>query len=502
MQNVITGIVSTGGNYISLPSGTYLTNKLALPTQFTLKGNGKNSIIKLQYYATDTTRIGTAGTAAFALSEDGNLVGSTVANPTDMTITNITFDGNNSNNLLFTTAADNNLITFAGGNSMLFKDMEIRNAGGGGLYARDSQRVSIENCTIVDGGQTDRYNEFRPLDVQGSETVRINDSLFENYAGALDVSVTTVVATGGNIIRNCGAGIDAYATGKITTQNNVILGPADEFIASPDIYDTDFDSVNITIDTQNDDPFLGPELLYIEDGEGKDITSSKVDIVAGIGTMVGLYSTTRTASLGERFVNFDIITQDTAEGEGISNVREAGYIRLKMNKSVIDSSGLSNYVGAGSTPLGYVIVGTEYLEKPVGFGTFVGITSGYWANNGQFVNITSSAGVACTQYIVRIENANQLSGISTGDVVKLPGHEFSHKFGSLADGVSIGMEDQNGNTITEKKGLTVERTLGADRIVLTGFTTTALSHGTAPKVGDYISIRRIFTIAKGRVGVT
>ena len=144
---------------------------------------------------------------------------------------------------------------------MLFKDMEIRNSGGGGLYARDSRRISIENSTIVDGGQTDRYAEFRPLDVQNSETVRINDTLFENYPGALDVSVTTVVATGGNIIRNCGSGIDAYATGKITTQSNVILGPADEFIASPDIYDTDFDSINITIDTTTD--FFGPELLYI-----------------------------------------------------------------------------------------------------------------------------------------------------------------------------------------------------------------------------------------------
>ena len=135
LQNAITGIVSTGGNYLSLPSGTYLTNKLALPTQFTLRGNGKNSIVKLQYYGTDTTRIGTAGTSAYALSEDGNLVGSSVANPTDMTITNMTFDGNNSNNLLFTLASENNLVTFADGTSMLFKDMEIRNAGGGGLLS-------------------------------------------------------------------------------------------------------------------------------------------------------------------------------------------------------------------------------------------------------------------------------------------------------------------------------------------------------------------------------
>ena len=65
------------------------------------------------------------------------------------------------------------------------------------------------------------------------------------------------------------------------------------------------------------------------------------------------------------------------------------------------------------------------------------------------------------------------------------------------------MTDHNNNVITQKNmGLTVERTLGSDRIVLTGFGVTAIGHGTAPKVGDYISIRRIFTIAKGRVGVT
>ena len=120
----------------------------------------------------------------------------------------------------------------------------------------------------------------------------------------------------------------------------------------------------------------------------------------------------------------------------------------------------------------------------------------------RYVNIPGGGvGIAVTQYIVRVENANQLSGISTGDVVKLPGHEFSHKFGSLANGVSIGMTDHNGNVITQKNmGLTVEKVLSSS-VVLTGFGVTALGHGSAAKVGDYISIRRIFTIAKGRVGV-
>ena len=376
---------------------------------------------------------------------------------------------------------------------MLFKDMEIRNAGGGGLYARDSRRISVENSTIVDGGQTDRYNEFRPLDLQNSETVRINDTLFENYAGALDVSATTVVATGGNIIRNCGSGIDAYATGKITTQNNVILGPSDEFIASPDIYDTDFDSINLTIDHQT--TFEGPELLYIENGEGKDISSSNVDVIAGIGTMVGLYSTTRTASLGDKFLNFNITTQDESPQDDQGNVREAGYLQLELTAA--QTATLVGY--AGSNPpdgnvLGYEVIATEYLEKPVGFSTIVGITSGYWANSNAYVN----TGIAVTQYIVRLEDSGQMTGISTGDFVKLPGHSMGP---NLTGGVTVGMKDENNANITAANGLRVYQKLGSDRLVLTGFTTEGQSHGSNPIVGDYISIRRIFTIAKGRVGV-
>ena len=53
LSDAITRTTSIGGNYLDLPSGTYLTNKLVIPTKFSLRGNGKNSIIKQQYYATD-----------------------------------------------------------------------------------------------------------------------------------------------------------------------------------------------------------------------------------------------------------------------------------------------------------------------------------------------------------------------------------------------------------------------------------------------------------------
>ena len=310
------------------------------------------------------------------------------------------------------------------------------------------------------------------MDVQSSETVRINDTLFENYPGALDVSVTTVVATGGNIIRNCGSGIDAYATGKITTQNNVILGPSDEFIASPDIYDTDFDSINITI--KSGETFNGPELLYIENGEGFDLSSSNVSITAGIGTMVGLYSTTRTASLGTKFFFFDVLTQDSV---GVSG-RDNGYIQLTANST--KTSELGGYVGS-STALGYEIIGTEFQTHPVGFTTFIGIQTGYWANGGNFAGI-ATVGTAATQYIIRLDTPSQISGITTGDVVKLVKHT-------------------TGPNISNTE-MTVQERLGSDRVILNFSSITATSHGSTVVDGDYISIRRIFTIAKGRVGVT
>ena len=497
LADAVANISAAGASYLSLPSGTYLTNKLIIPTEFTLKGTGKNSIIKQQYYATDSNSVGSGGTAGNSLSFNGNLVGVAITNPTDITISDMTFDGNSSNNLMFELDNDNNLMTFEGGTSMLFKDMEIRNSSGGGFFARNSRRISVENSTIVDGGQTERFN-IRPLDVQSSETVRINDCLFENFAGPLDLSVTTVVSTGGNIIRNCGSGLDAYATGKINTQNNVILGPSDEFIATPDIYDTDFDSINITIDKDTD--FLGPELLYIEDGEGKDLSSSKVTITAGIGTMVGLFSTTRTATLGDKFIDFDVLTQDSVP-EGVG--REDGYIQLKMTAS--NTATLATYAGVGATALGYEILGEEFRQTPAGFTTFIGISTAYWAGkvgagaSGQYMSQADvSVGIACTQYVLVLSEPSQASAISIGDFVQLPGHDMSP---DLTAGLSVGMKDENNVTLTSAvKGLRVcEKQSG--KIVVTGFRVDPQAHSTVDKVGDYISIRRIFTIAKGRVGV-
>lgn len=436
---------------LELPSGTYLTNKLIIPSGFTLKGNGKNTVIKTQYFATDVT-----DGAGNSLSLDGNIVGVGTTSASDISIYDLTIDGNSANNILFDGELDNYIMYFGNITSSTFKNIEVRNSPGHGLYLYDSSRISVDNCSFVDGSISDRY-PFTPLHTQESDTLRVNDCLFENYPGPVDLSVSSVVATGGNIIRNCGTGLRTYASSKITTTNNLILGPADEYISSPDIYDSDFNSINLTIDRGV--TFNGPVLQYLENGLPKDISSAKVSIIsAGIGTVVGQGTTTET--LGARFLNFNITTPNSGE-YGRAN----GYIQLSLTSTQTATLGISS-------ALGYNIIAQEYITVPTGFTTYIGIGTGTF----------NTIGAGSTQYTITLSDPNQFSGISTGDIIKLVNHSVTPDLSSYE------------LTIAEK----IDAGASTKRLRLTGFTTTSVSNGLQT---GYITIRNTFTIAKGRVGV-
>ena len=451
LSRLIDASAASGFNAIDLPSGTYLTNKFIIPSGFSIRGGGKNTVIKLQYFANDLTDGG-----GNSLSLDGNLVGISTLYPSDITIEDLTIDGNSGNNILFEGELDNYLVYLENINSSLIKDVEIRNSPGHGLYAYNSRRLSIQNSSFVDGSLTDRYS-FQPLNAQESDTLRINDSLFENYPGPVDLSVCTVVTTNGNIIRNCGTGLRTYASSKITTTENIILGPSDEWIPSPDIYDSDYNSINLNI--QRGNTFAGPVLQYIEAGNPKDISSNKVHIIsAGIGTIVGQGTTNET--LETKFLSFNIPTPDTGEFG-----RQNGYLQLTL------TSTQTSTLGIGSA-LGYDIIAKEYLPIPVGLTTYLAIGIGTW----------NVLGAGATTYIITLNDSSQFTGISTGDVVKLVNHAVS--------------PDLSAFELTVSQKLDVSASV--KKLVLTGITTTSLSNGSQT---GYISIRNIFTIAKGRVGV-
>ena len=543
LKTAIDRTVASGGNYLNLGSGTYLAEKISIPAGFTISGNGKNSILKQQYYSnsaddgaapkftgdiaassanitnvsdltnlklgmslnldngggtvtapsgittiteintsTNTITIDTAFgnngnatgvvfSAGNSLSFDGNFVNVSDSNAKDITIKDCTIDGNSSNNILFddsTTEKElaNYLVNMNGVDSSLFKSSEIRNSPGSGLYVGNSNRMSIENSAFVDGSLTDRFS-FQPLSANNAKVLRVNDSLFENYPGALDVSATEVVMTGGNIIRNCGTGIRIHASSKITTTNNVILGPSDEYIPSPDIYDSDFNSINLTVDT--DEEFHTPFYQYLRNGSEYDLSHipdeedaatalASGGIVAGIATIINEGASNE--SLGDKFLMFSRTNQESS-----TNGTQFGYLSFKLT-----STQTSTLVGSASSALGYDIVATEFLDVPFGFTDSVTIDSGAF----------NQTGAGATNYTVTIINRDQHVAFSIGDVVKLQGHGSSPEVGL--------------GTVSQK---TVSATTATIKIDISPTTTTSVNGG---KDG-YILIRNTFTIAKGRVGV-
>jgi len=131
----------------------------------------------------------------------------------------------------------------------------------------------------------------------------------------------------------------------------------------------------------------------------------------------------------------------------------------------------TNTLGLTSA-LGYNIIAKEFLIQPSGFSTYVGISTG------SFDVIGSGA----TMYTIELLEPNQFSGISTGDVVKLVNHSVTPDLSSY----ELTVYQKNDVSAITKE------------LVLTGFTTTSVTNGLD---SGYISIRKLFTIAKGRVGV-
>jgi hypothetical protein len=448
--NAINDAVVSEVNSLIIPGGTYLLQSITIPSGFTLRGEGRSTVIKQQYFANDSTDGG-----GNSLSLNGKLIDINET-PTNLTIQNLTIDGNNTNNILFDGELDNYLVYLENISSSLISDIEIKNSPGNGLYVYNSERLFLQGCSFIDGGLTDRYVLY-PINAQDSEVLRINNCLFENYSGSVDISVTSIASINGNIIRNTGTGLRMYAARKVNTSNNIILGPADEFVATPDIYDSDFNSVNITV--QKGMNFTSPEFLYLENGLAKNLSSSQVSIIAGIGTIVNVGLSSE--SLGTKFLNFNIPTPNAG-----TFGRENGYVQLTLNSTQ------TNTLGIGSI-LGYDIIGSEFLSVPVGLTGSVDISVGAW----------NTIGAGATNYTVTLDDPDQFSGFSVGDIVKLQNHS------STPDLSSTELIVQSKITINS---VTKNLRLGLPSSV------TSVVNGSATGT---INIKNIFMIAKGIVGV-
>ena len=496
LQTAIDAAVASNKNFLVVPGGTYLVDQIVLPDGFTLKGLADATIFKKQYWSTNTFRDNSkdivqgsmfvsTGFDALGNQEDWGT--------TDTTVGELTIDGNAVNQILWDDSgfagagaaeANNALVSLPNSSFLKFNSVKIRNSSGAAIFAEGSTNLSIENCNIIDGAETERY-DFSTVLLSDGENTKVNASIFQNFPQGLDFTVSRVVAISGCVIRNCGSGIRIFGSTSTDVLNNLTLGPADEFIPVPDQYDSDYDSVNININYSID--YETPTYTYTESGQAVDLSTSilrmqaydvtieenaeTVDfenpfVVAGTGPNAG-------EDIFQYFVK--------VENDGVTPIDDITLGQVSFRLNFEDSSQITRPTSTGYSV--YEITGVDYNDVGSDINNVLGVGTDFDAPIG-----------GTPSYTVTVTNPTVFASITIGEYVKLVGHNYTPDASvdtwKVVNKLSTGTE----RFVLEPY---LEDSKGELSLV-TGLT----SVGTLPTVGlGYLQKRRKFLIAKGIITV-
>lgn len=288
LEDAIESVINKGLNSLFLTGGTYLVKRLAIPSTFSLTGSGKATVIKKQYFDTSYNRTPSPEYnrlySAIWLRNPVDSLGNpsnTISQPVkDVTLRAFAIDGNYNCNIRLgdsTRPDGNTLVYLANSQNCSISDLDIRNSVGDAVNAENAFRLSIQNTLVYDNSIT--YLTFdNPLQATDAQVLKVSDCAFLSNPGPVDVTTSEVVAFNSCIIRNSGTGLRTYGTRSANVENNLVLGPDDEWIPSSDVYDSDFNSVNITCYKSTGAGTQGPiKFTYVEQNIVKDLTNTTVE---------------------------------------------------------------------------------------------------------------------------------------------------------------------------------------------------------------------------------
>ena len=426
LQNAIDSLSNTGVNFLFLPGGTYLIDQLRIPDGFSLSGLDDATILKKQYWSTEKINVSNLDGVKNSLLIGKNFNAS--GSPIDWKISNFTLkdlviDGNVENQILYDFSdigveTNNTLLSFPNSDFVTIQNVKIRNSPGPALFAEGSTNLSISTSTFFDGCDTERY-ETDCLLLSDCENLTITGSVFRNYPGALDFTTGRVIVVNGSTIRNCGSGIKVFGSVNTDVLNNVILGPADEFIPVADLYDSDYDGVNISVIRNANSQT--PVYSYQEFGVPKDLSNTILNF--------DVY----TASVANGLETVDFENPITSGGNPLFQY----YVpvdgdNLPINDVTIGevqfqiSSGSSNIIPERTinSYTVYQISGIDYDN--VGSDIITVIDGGQ-----QLASYTlPDNSVITNPYEIVILDDNIYKSFIIGDYVKLLGHEYPLAFAS------------------------------------------------------------------------
>jgi len=485
LQNAINDNRDLSLRNIILPNGTYYTSRLKVPNNFAFLGAGKQTIIKQLPWNFENVE-----DAVYSEYKGALLMPAEVDTPADIFMRDFSVDGNFVNNPRYFENASNYAINFAGVSNIDIDNVIISNSVGGGIYAYGSTYLRVQNCEVTNGGSSYAGTELSPLYAGESNYLTITGNLFENYISAIDVSVSTKGVVVGNTIRNCGTGLLVYASGSMLSEPNLLMGPSNEWLPTPDTLDSDWNSINITVTPGID--YTSPVFLYLQRAEtifigsankkdefDADINGTSVELngeiyvltkTNGIDTLKTSWNYTLNSSSNPRIniVNGD--TGDFGRNNGYAQFRitAADTATLPSLPALITTHGSSLVTGESIVGLVYHVKGTTYTytdgSDPIGIEASVFSTSG----SNKFITIT-------------LTNNDHLSRFILGESVKIFDHSSVPNINTLECTVSEKIDG------VEKK---------VKLLLPSSVDVTSPTNGATT---GYATIKTTFIIAKGRI---
>lgn len=447
VQTAIDAAKAQNKNSFTLENRTYFIKRIEVPDGFTLKGSGDQTRIIKQYWSTEQS----SGSNAIIRPKSG------YATYNNITIRDLRIDGNAQNQYLTsdTSTEHLNYAIYLYGNDLLFENIELDNCTGGGIYVYDptvTNNLTVLNNEITGGGLSYSYDWY-PLFADESRTVKIAHNTFRDYPGPVRVSAVQKGIVSPNIVDNCGEGIFAYGATKIVLTPNVLLGPAGEFIANPDVLNSEYDSVNINIESGID--FNSPQYVYQENGAFFDFTANQGRLTGFINELtktnnVEELSTDYSETLGgEDYIAFT----NGGDANGAFSFR---IVASRVN-DLLSRASYTQLVNADANSQGlvYRIVATEYVPQKTISG--------------------DGNQLAGSNYEVTV---NSTSGLNLEDVVRLVGHSTTPPTGGV-DG-------------TIKTINTISNTIGIDF-------GDAFGDITVVGNGGQVALQNNFVVAKGKI---
>ena len=461
LQNLITNSNTTGKNNLNLLDKVYIVSGLNLPYNFNLTGTPNSSGLK---------KLPWCGGYFNVYNNNIIFTDSTVA---QNTISNIMIDGNMINQFLVNDTTDDSLNyainwKVSSTNCKIFNS-KIYNLIGSGIYAPESDNIQIFISELRDSGLTDRY-DFKPMDLAESRNISITSNRIENFSDNIDTSIVYKGIIANNIIENCGTGIFSYGSRFFISSPNVLMGPAGEFLPSPDIFNTSYDSVNIRIPTNSSSvDYTSDVYVYQENGENFNLLTSNQTVSSGFGNVqYEVWKLSKNISGVESL--YSKITDVSFVNQSVGIIPENGEFQFKIlaadTQKLRTTYSYDTLYAVNSNHIGLVYL--AYLEE--------------WINGGSIngIGTLSTTTILNDTYTINIQNPQYLY---IGAKVSI---SPQHQGFTVSGGTQIG-------TIT---ALSVVGTVANISIK---FNNTITSAGNNTSALGYINIINKFEMAKGLI---